>query len=68
MNRQLLRLLVTLPWLAALLILFVVVKLIDKRSRVHWSSLGSGMICFSIGCLARTTLGLHNLRSNEDQR
>ena len=34
MNRQLLRLLVTLPWLAALLILLVVVKLIDQRSRV----------------------------------
>jgi len=46
----------------------VVVKLIDQRSRVHWSLLGSGMICFSIGCLARTTLGLHNLSSNEDKR
>ena len=68
MNRQLLRLLVTLPWLAALLILLVVVKLIDQRSGVHWSLLGSGMICFSIGCLARNTLGLHNLRSNDDQR
>jgi hypothetical protein len=68
MNRQLLRLLVTLPWLAALLILLVVVKLIDQRSRVHLSLLGSGMICFSIGCLARTTMGLHNLSSNEDKR
>jgi len=64
MTPGLLRLLVTLPWLAALLVLLAVVKLVDDRSRVHWGLLGSGMICFSIGCLARTTLGLHELKAS----
>ncbi|MFS6819848.1 hypothetical protein AAF134_12500 [Synechococcus lacustris Tous-12m] len=48
--------------------LLAVVKLADQRSKVHWGLLGSGLICFSIGCLARTSLGLHNLRSAEDQK
>jgi hypothetical protein len=68
MNRQSLRLLVSLPWIAALIILLAVIKLADQRSRAHWGLLGSGMICFSIGCLARTTLGLHNLHSSEQKR
>jgi hypothetical protein len=68
MNRQVLRLLVSLPWVAALVVLLAVVKLANQRSKVHWGLLGSGLICFSIGCLARTSLGLHNLRSAEDQK
>ncbi|MFZ4805009.1 MAG: hypothetical protein ACOYLI_10180 [Synechococcus lacustris] len=64
MTPALLRLLVSLPWLAALLVLLAVVKLVDDRSRVHWELLGSAMICFSIGCLARTTLGLHGLKAS----
>jgi hypothetical protein len=28
---------------------------------VHWGLLGSACICFSIGCLARTSVGLHDM-------
>ncbi|MCP9832506.1 hypothetical protein KBZ14_11125 [Synechococcus sp. HJ21-Hayes] len=58
MTRGQLRLLVTLPWLASGVVLFVVTKLQQGGAQVHWSLFGSGMICFSIGCLARTSLGL----------
>ena len=40
MNRQVLRLLVSLPWVAALVVLLAVVKLADQRSKVHWGAAG----------------------------
>jgi len=50
--------LVTLPWLAAAVVLLVVTKVRDDGGRIRWDLLGSGLICFSIGCLARTSLGI----------
>ena len=58
MTRSQLRLLVTLPWIASGVVLLVVTKLQQGGAQVHWSLFGSGMICFSIGCLARTSLAL----------
>jgi hypothetical protein len=49
---------ITLPWLAAALVLLLVVKLRDERGRWHWGLFGSAAICFSIGCLARTSVML----------
>ena len=54
-------LLVSLPWVAAAVVMLAVTKLRDDQAKVHWALFGSGMICFSIGCLARTTKGLHDL-------
>jgi cyanate permease len=58
MTRSRLSLLVTLPWIAAGAVLLVATKLQHGGSQVHWLLFGSGMICFSIGCLARTSLSL----------
>ncbi|MCX5945178.1 MAG: hypothetical protein NTZ53_07700 [Cyanobacteria bacterium] len=58
MSRSGLVKLVTLPWLAAAVVLLVVTKVRDDGGRVRWDLLGSGLICFSIGCLARTSLGI----------
>lgn len=49
---------ITLPWLAAALVMLVLVKLRDDNVRWHWGLVGSAAICFSIGCLARTSVML----------
>ena len=54
MSRSGLLKLVTLPWLAAALVLLVVTQV--RAGGGPWPLLGSGLICFSIGCLARTAL------------
>jgi hypothetical protein len=46
---------ITLPWVAAALVLLLIVKLRDDGARWHWGLFGSAAICFSIGCLARTS-------------
>jgi hypothetical protein len=37
------------------LVLLLIVKLRDDGARWHWGLFGSAAICFSIGCLARTS-------------
>ncbi len=49
---------ITLPWVAAALVLLLVTKLRDDNVRWHWGLFGSAAICFSIGCLARTSVML----------
>ncbi len=58
MSRSALVRLVTLPWLAAAVVMLVVTTVRDDGGRLRWNLLGSGLICFSIGCLARTSLGI----------
>ena len=58
MSRNGLLKLVTLPWMAAAVVMLVVTKVRDDGGRMRWDLLGSGLICFSIGCLARTSLGI----------
>lgn len=53
-----LELLITLPWLAATILLLSFTRLKDARHPWHWGLLGSIGICFSIGCLARTSVVL----------
>ncbi|MEA5422774.1 hypothetical protein VB716_14535 [Synechococcus sp. CCY9201] len=52
-NRLLL--VVTLPWLAAALVVLLALRQRDTSLRWDWGLFGSGAICFSIGCLARTS-------------
>jgi len=49
-------LLITLPWLAATVLLLSFTRLKEPRQHWHWGLLGSIGICFSIGCLARTSV------------
>ena len=51
---------ITLPWLAAALVILLVTKLRDDGLRWHWGLFGNAAICFSIGCLARTSVMLHD--------
>jgi hypothetical protein len=51
---------ITLPWIAAALVLLLVNKLRDDALRWHWGLFGNAAICFSIGCLARTSVLLHD--------
>jgi hypothetical protein len=39
----------------------MVTKIHAFSGRVHWGLMGSACICFSIGCLARTSVGLHDM-------
>lgn len=55
---------ITLPWVAAALVMLLVVKLRDDRVRWHWGLFGSAAICFSIGCLARTSVLLADQQKN----
>jgi len=48
--------LVTMPVLAAAVVLLVVTKVRDGGGPTPWNLFGAGLICFSIGCLARTAL------------
>ncbi len=58
MHSRRLVLVITLPWVAAALVLLLITKLRDDGSRWHWGLFGSAAICFSIGCLARTSVML----------
>jgi len=60
MNRSTVLLIIGIPWATAVAVLLMVTK-IHAFSRVHWGLLGSACICFSIGCLARTSVGLHDM-------
>jgi hypothetical protein len=59
MKRSALALLVTLPWLAAVLLLVARVAVHTRELRL--ALMGSAAICFSIGCLARTSVGLQQI-------
>ena len=59
-------LVVTLPWLAAALVVLLALRQRDDGPRWDWGLFGSGAICFSIGCLARTSALLGaGARSND---
>ncbi|MFM1813232.1 MAG: hypothetical protein RLZZ336_2170 [Cyanobacteriota bacterium] len=61
MSRSSVLLLIGLPWVAAVAVMLMVTKIHAGGGRVEWGLLGSGCICFSIGCLARTSVGLHDM-------
>ena len=61
MSRRQLELIVTLPWLAAAGVMLALTRIAGETAAVKLGLLGSAAICFSIGCLARTSLGLHDL-------
>jgi hypothetical protein len=63
MSRRQLELIVTLPWLAAAGVLLALTRIAGETAAIKLGLLGSAAICFSIGCLARTSLGLHDLAS-----
>jgi hypothetical protein len=56
MSRSGLLKLVTLPVLAAAVVLLLVTKVRDGGGPTPLNLVGAGLICFSIGCLARTAL------------
>jgi hypothetical protein len=61
MSRPQLAMVVTLPWLAAGVVLLAMTRIEAESQEVKLGLFGSAAICFSIGCLARTSLGLHDL-------
>ncbi|WP_216906725.1 hypothetical protein [Synechococcus sp. CCY 0621] len=61
MTRSQLGMVVTLPWLAAGVVLLAMTRLEGETREAQLGLFGSAAICFSIGCLARTSLGLHDL-------
>ena len=61
MTRSQLAMVVTLPWLAAGVVLLAMTRLEGETREAQLGLFGSAAICFSIGCLARTSLGLHDL-------
>ncbi|WP_071881597.1 hypothetical protein [Cyanobium gracile] len=61
MTRSQLSLVVTLPWLAAGVVLLAMTRIQGETREAQLGLFGSAAICFSIGCLARTSLGLHDL-------
>ncbi|NDC34990.1 MAG: hypothetical protein EBZ51_06300 [Synechococcaceae bacterium WB9_2_112] len=61
MGRSSVLLLIGLPWVTAVAVVLMVTKIHSFGGRVHWGLLGSACICFSIGCLARTSVGLHDM-------
>jgi len=61
MGRSSVLLLIGLPWITAVAVALMVTKIHSFGGRVHWGLLGSACICFSIGCLARTSVGLHDM-------
>lgn len=62
------------PWAAATLVHLTALRLLladDFSQHGHgWSLLGSGMICFSIGCVAKVSfeLAMANKRVEEERR
>ena len=67
MNRSSVLLIIGLPWAAAVAVMLMVTKIHASGGRVEWGLLGSGCICFSIGCLARTSVGLHDMAQRAKQ-
>ena len=67
MKRSSLDLVITLPWLAAAVVLLVVTRVDAESREMRLALLGSAAICFSIGCLARTSVGLHDLAEHRSQ-
>ena len=65
MSRRQLELIVTLPWLAATGVMLALTRIAGETDAVKLGLLGSAAICFSIGCLARTSLGLHDLAAGK---
>jgi hypothetical protein len=61
MTRSQLGLVVTLPWLAAGVVLLAMTRIQGETRQTQLGLFGSAAICFSTGCLARTSLGLHDL-------
>ena len=59
---------ITLPWIAAATVMLLVAKLRDDSLRWHWGLFGNAAICFSIGCLARSSVMLHELAQAEQRR
>ncbi len=59
---------ITLPWLAAALVLLLITKLRDGHVRWHWGLFGSAAICFSIGCLARTSVMLAEQKQRQGEQ
>lgn len=58
---------ITLPWLAAALVILLITKLRDDGTRWHWGLYGSAAICFSIGCLARTSVMLADQQKRQQE-
>ncbi len=65
MSHRQLELIVTLPWLACAGVLLALTRIAGETAAVKLGLLGSAAICFSIGCLARTSLGLHDLAAGK---
>jgi hypothetical protein len=61
MSRSSVLLIIGIPWATAVAVVLMVTKIHANSGRVHWGLLGSACICFSIGCLARTSVVLHDL-------
>ena len=61
MSRSSVLLIIGIPWATAVAVLLMVTKIHAFSGRGHWGLLGSACICFSIGCLARTSVGLHDM-------
>lgn len=55
MTRSQLGLVVTLPWLAAGVVLLAMTRIEGETREAQLGLFGSAAICFSIGCLARTS-------------
>jgi len=57
------------PWIAASLVLLIALRLLiddDFNNRGHgWSLLGSGAICFSIGCVCKVSWELARLKQQQ---
>ena len=67
MSRSSVLLIIGIPWATAVAVLLMVTKIHAFSGRVHWGMLGSACICFSIGCLARTSVGLHDMAQRAKQ-
>lgn len=67
MSRSSVLLIIGIPWAVAVAVLLMVTKIHAFSGRVHWGLLGSACICFSIGCLARTSVGLHDMAQRAKQ-
>ena len=68
MNSRRLIAVITLPWVAAALVLLLITKLRDHGVRWHWGLFGSAAICFSIGCLARTSVMLADQKHRQSEQ
>lgn len=65
MSRRQLELIITLPWLAAAVVMLILTRIEGESQQTRLGLLGSSAICFSIGCLARTSLALHDLSAGK---